>query len=1069
MVGFVNSVRGRLLLTLLAALLPSGLVFYHSRLKVREKLAEDASLQLLSFASYLSQREQQLSETVRQILSIVAEVHRPEGHDRKICSALYQRLLAQPSPFRNLGATDGKGTVFCSAQSGKAKASVAMVGWFERTIRSGDFNKSNLCKDPITGLPSLCFAYPIKPSSGAVKGVVYAAIDPRWLLKDLDPGRLPKELAVTVADATGQVVVRLSQNGVSVGGSVKDDPGLARLVHSQVSKGTWRLGQERERRIYAMAPFGLGRVVVFLPEIAITREQDQILNRHFFALLLAGFASLIGAWLGSTWSITGSLKPLLQATTQLREGDLSVRVGTVALNEFQKLGDAFDAMAERLEARNRLAEERLRRLTGLHQLETDLSRCRSLQDLTEVVARHLTKLYHCPYASVCIVDPSRFPSGILTVASLSGLTHTVSCIYRALGTWVFEEIPSLDRSLPFPSTKPYLRVPVRENGKEVGNVTIFQPEGEGRIPSEEEEAFLETIGQHLAIARERIGLFQRLTRQVRWTESLIRVVRTAHMRLNVHEIAQIATEELTSLMPGTALALVMEEGPEREPIVLAHNEDARPMVEEANTPEESLRINRWWWEMRSGSHSQISLRNQVADWESPLASLLLRHGWTSFLKVDISFGEEILGALVAAKRDAVGFTAEDCEYARSVCNHLAVAFRNAGLFHQLVRAYEDLKAAQAALIQQERLHALGQMASGVAHDIRNALVPLVASVELLESHPDEQVQQIARSLQRTADDIVHIITRLQVFYKKKVHQEEMEPLNLNELVEQAVDLTRPRWFDSANREGVTIEVRCDLRKDLPITAGIGAEIREALINVIFNAVDAIVAKGASVGSLGVRTGLRDGYVYVEIRDSGVGMNEETLRRCREPFYTTKGERGTGLGLTMVASVVDRHEGLLELESDLGVGTTVRLLLPVRSFGQSGVPSEGEAPVPSHRILLVDDDPRVRDSLARTLLQLGQTVVTASTGPEAIAQFRQGLESGNPFTLVLTDLGMPHMSGEELIRRLRNLSPSTPIVAMSGWTSETTPIGADLLLPKPASARDLRRALLTLSRTAALQQ
>jgi signal transduction histidine kinase len=219
------------------------------------------------------------------------------------------------------------------------------------------------------------------------------------------------------------------------------------------------------------------------------------------------------------------------------------------------------------------------------------------------------------------------------------------------------------------------------------------------------------------------------------------------------------------------------------------------------------------------------------------------------------------------------------------------------------------------------------MASGIVHDGNNALVPIVAYAEVLQEHSDAKVRQMAEQMQSALDDLTHIINRLRAFYRPRDPQEELEPVDLNEAVRQVADLTKPRWYDIPQREGITIDLRMALDETLPPIAGVGAEIREALTNLIFNAVDAIVAKGTPHGIIILRTGRRDEWAFVEVTDTGIGMDEATKRRVFEPFFTTKGEKGSGLGLAMVYGTMERHDGSVEIESALGVGTTVRLLFP----------------------------------------------------------------------------------------------------------------------------------------------
>jgi CheY-like chemotaxis protein len=267
-----------------------------------------------------------------------------------------------------------------------------------------------------------------------------------------------------------------------------------------------------------------------------------------------------------------------------------------------------------------------------------------------------------------------------------------------------------------------------------------------------------------------------------------------------------------------------------------------------------------------------------------------------------------------------------------------------------------------------------------------------------------------------------------------------------------------------------IEVRTDLSLDLPPVMVAESEVREALTNLVFNAVDAMPEGGTLV----LRTKVAEDrsvahaapvrHVHLEVADSGHGMDEETRRRCLEPFYTTKGDRGTGLGLAMVYGMVQRHSAEIGIESVLGEGTTVRL-----SFLAPSVAAESgqAAPIPTApfrlRILIVDDDPLLLKSLRDTLELDGHVCMTANGGQEGIDLFRKVQAGKYPFSVVVTDLGMPYVDGRQVAAAVKQLSPSTPVLLLTGWGQRMAsegdiPMYVDRLLSKPPKLSDLRNAL-----------
>lgn len=401
------------------------------------------------------------------------------------------------------------------------------------------------------------------------------------------------------------------------------------------------------------------------------------------------------------------------------------------------------------------------------------------------------------------------------------------------------------------------------------------------------------------------------------------------------------------------------------------------------------------------------------------------------------------------------------------------------LHEALRRAYEDLRESQEKLVQQERLRALGQMASGIAHDINNAISPIALYATSLLEH-DHTLSQRAREsmtiIQRAIEDVAATVARMREFYRPREAALQLVPIALNELIEHVVALTRARWSDLPQQRGVVIRVQTELTGDLPAIMGAGGEIRDALTNLVFNAVDAM----PQGGTLTLRTGKRGPavarsddtateHVLVEVRDTGTGMDEITRRRCLEPFYTTKGERGTGLGLAMVYGMARRHSAELEIESAPNSGTVVRLIFPLSTpaAGDPPAPSAGDMPARVLRILVVDDDPLINLALRDALTGDGHEVVTADGGQRGIDTFTAALRAGQPFDVVVTDLGMPHIDGREVAARIKGVAPLTPVVLLTGWgrhmpfEGEPAP-PVDRILAKPPKLAELRRALADLS-------
>ena len=269
---------------------------------------------------------------------------------------------------------------------------------------------------------------------------------------------------------------------------------------------------------------------------------------------------------------------------------------------------------------------------------------------------------------------------------------------------------------------------------------------------------------------------------------------------------------------------------------------------------------------------------------------------------------------------------------------------------------------------------------------------------------------------------------------------------------------------------MVIELQTELQSQLPPVPGVASELRDALTNLVFNAVDAM----PQGGRLSLRTRLlvpaaanggARGCVQLAVADSGVGMDEETRSRCLEPFYTTKGERGTGLGLPMVYGTVQRHGGEIEVASVAGEGTCVTLSFPVmRDDAGSVTGIRPVAVVPPRRILLVDDDPIVIQSTRETLSADGHAVSAADGGQAGIEAFRRALSAGEPYEVVITDLGMPQVDGRQVAAAVKSARPQTLVVLLTGWGRRLVEEGeippyVDRVLTKPPRLHELRAALV----------
>jgi signal transduction histidine kinase/ActR/RegA family two-component response regulator len=397
---------------------------------------------------------------------------------------------------------------------------------------------------------------------------------------------------------------------------------------------------------------------------------------------------------------------------------------------------------------------------------------------------------------------------------------------------------------------------------------------------------------------------------------------------------------------------------------------------------------------------------------------------------------------------------------------LSVIAAHVSLLRDQRQCEERLAAATAALLEAEdqisrtrRVRALGEMASGVVHDFNNALTSILGFTELALG-PLEKGDAFFNdlsSIRMAALDAAALVRRLQTFGRKGHNRDEREVADLKEVVRVMPSLVRPRWMKLSQVQGIAFDIVIDARPVPPVHVVV-AEIRELLLNLLFNAIDAM----PSGGRITLATGSApDGGALITVTDEGIGMSSEVSQQIFHPFFSTKGDRGSGLGLNVCQTIAGRHGGQLVVQSAPGAGTTFTLSLPsappelVAAFVTQTV-SIDPRPMDTQRILLVDDQEEVRESVGEMLRAMGHHVTVADSGEAAIS-----LVSRQRIDVVITDVGMPGMNGLALAQRLLVLTPRVPVILLTGWELESDsvrPGNVVFVLGKPVTMKSLRDAL-----------
>lgn len=381
---------------------------------------------------------------------------------------------------------------------------------------------------------------------------------------------------------------------------------------------------------------------------------------------------------------------------------------------------------------------------------------------------------------------------------------------------------------------------------------------------------------------------------------------------------------------------------------------------------------------------------------------------------------------------------------------------------QLREAIRQLERAQQQAIRRERLHALEQIAGGVAHDINNSLSGVATYARLMLGNKDlnSQQREWAEGIRIAANDIAGTVGRLRQFYGDPPDPSH-ESVDLISLAREAIQLTKPKWHDESLRRGKTITVLVQ-EESSPDIVGDRDALRSVLSNLIFNAVDAVNVSG----TVTIRVAQQSSLGLIEVTDTGAGMSDQQRNRCLEPFYTTKSE-GTGLGLSVCHGIVKAHGGQMEIDSSVGSGTTIRLFVPLaRTCDCSGTTNDSSAPraddakssLKGKAVLYVDDNESARGSTAALLGSLGLEIDTAEDGPTGLSMFRE-----KNYDALITDMTMPRMDGLQLTAEIKRIDPTVPVLVISGWlkidTSETEQdIAPDGILGKPLECDQLESQL-----------
>jgi PAS domain S-box-containing protein len=1107
-------------LVIAASLLP---VVFATAFDIRDSrglLLRQSGALLESRADQLAGELDSFNTTYQQVsdrLARLPEVTQTSGTSRMDSRTLQNLLAVLPRSDPAVIATallDARGTVEAASNPGLVGASLMRYDFIQKALQDHAAGISDVYVGaaPMEAVATIAFAAPLSSDGGPVTGlaIVWVRAAQVWALMRASNqlagagsfAALFDELGIRIghsysseivfhpaavlAGATLEGLVAQQRYGPRTRELLQDARPFPELYTRAIGKSLDAQPFSGQAPVVGKRIYGVGKrlhtvpwtVFYMVPEDSLLAQVDRMVRRQ---LLFAGLIALLGLAGGFAFasSILRPVRSLSRATEDLAVGKLTTRAVVNGTDEIGRLGRGFNVMAERietqatalqrahteLEAKVRARTAELERTT--HQLKAEAEARTRAEEASRVSRELLEQIVQSSDDAII----SKSVDGLITSWNRGAEKLFGYSAREAIGQPVLmlfpperaaEEREILARISRGERVEHFETVRVRADKSRIEISATISPitDGHGRIVGASKIARDITERKlqerRLGAQLERLALLQQTTRGIA-------------DRQDLQSIFQVLIGTLESQLPIDFGAVCLYGSASRRLIVSCVGPRSAALARDMRLSEH-VELPADQNGLAECLRGRLVYEPELAEVHYPFARTLFGQGLRSLVIAPLAFESQVFGVLIAARHAAGAFSSGECEFLRQVTEHAALAAQHAKLYAALQTAYEDLRRTQEGVMQQERLRVLGQMASGIAHDINNAISPVTLYTELLlgkEQGLSAQARQYLQLIHDSVLDVAATVARLREFYRERDPQAVLEPVDLNAQVTQVLELTRARWSNMALQKGIVIRIQTELAPDLPAIMGSASEIRDALTNLIVNAVDALPAGG----TITVTTYLGAAQdECLEIRDSGVGMDEATRLRCLEPFFTTKGEAGTGLGLAMVYGTVQRHGAEMEIESAPNSGTMVRVRFPLSRRDSTSGAAATRTPdsLPAQlRLLVVDDDPIVLNSLRDALQSYGHTVVTANGGHAGIEAFRLARDQGEPFAAVITDLGMPYVDGQRVASAVKALEPATPVILLTGWgqrllAEDGVPADVDRVVSKPPRLREIQSALAELT-------
>jgi PAS domain S-box-containing protein len=1020
--SWLSSLRARLLLIVLVAVIPAFLLAIWAGLEHRRHEVVAAQERALTLARQLADEQEQLIEGARHLLVSLSGVPALLRHETQACDAILAEALTRIGhPYTNLVAVKPNGDAFCTALPKGEPVNLADRAYVRRALERREFAESEYLVGRFSGKPILSLAYPAIDGTGAVRAVIVAGLDLRWLGETLARSVLPTGAAVGVIDRNGNLLARHAESEKERGewmGKPGPSPIIAAIRTREREGIVSGPGVDRVPQIFAFTrlrgrEWELGSwVYVGIPVSTIFAVANRLLAWQLAGLSVAAALTIVVAHVFGHAFLTRRMDVLAAAAGRLGAGDLRARTGlphdTGTLGE---LAHAFDEMADALE-RDREA------LWGEH--------ARLVETLESISDGFITLdgQWRFTYVNASAERLLRFKRGDALGKSLWGLfpdavgspfgeafrramrehvSMSVEAFYPPLGGW-FEA-----RAFPTPDG---LTVYVRDiSARKVAEEALTWQ-------ASTSAAFAE-VGRALLDPGPAEEAFQALLRQAQQlTGSASGFVAYVDARTG-HLVKPTMTPEVWDRceVPGEEIAFRERRGlwgwvlTNRLPLL---TNDARRDPRASGTPDGHIPLHR-------------------------------------ILAAPATLGETAVGlvAVANAERD---YTERDLAFVERLAALLAIAI-------QRKRAEDEIEQHREARMQSEKLAVMTELLAGVAHELNNPLSVIVGHAQILRrTAGDERLLNRANKLVGAAERCARLVKNFLAIARR--HPVERQEVQLNDVAREAVELLGFQLrLDN-------VEVSFELAENLPPLAADPHQLHQVVVNLVTNAHHAL-RTAPPPRRLTLATGCdRDaGRVWLEVADSGHGIAPENEARLFEPFFTTKpvGE-GTGLGLPICKGIVESHGGTIRLvRSAGGEGTVFRVELPVTAAPTAAARSpetESPAALRSVKVLVVDDEPDLSEMLADVLKTYGHEVDTAPNGVVALETL-----GSRSYDLILSDIRMPELDGPGLYREVARRDPmmSSRFIFLTGDTlgSETRAFIEESAVPtikKPFAVDEILRVM-----------